>query len=85
MGLVLSGGGAKGITYIGALRVLEANEVPIDNMVGTSIGGVDGGLYTAGYSPYQMEDIIANPKTMNFIRGDTQKGLIFFYNNHIKT
>lgn len=51
VGLVLSGGGAKGISYIGALRVLEANEIPIDYVVGTSIGGVIGAFYAAGYSP----------------------------------
>ena len=54
VGLVLSGGGAKGISYIGALRVLEANEIPINYVVGTSIGGVIGGMYAAGYSPDEM-------------------------------
>ena len=84
VGLVLSGGGAKGISYIGALRVLEANEIPIDYVVGTSIGGVIGAFYAAGYSPDQMEAIIANPKTSSFIKGETQKGLNLFYNNHLK-
>jgi NTE family protein len=84
VGLVLSGGGAKGISYIGALRALEANEIPIDYIVGTSIGGVVGGLYAAGYSPDEMEAIIANPNTLSFIRGETQQGLNLFYNHHIK-
>lgn len=84
VGLVLSGGGAKGISYIGALRALEANEIPIDYIVGTSIGGVAGGLYAAGYSPDEMETIIANPNTLSFIRGKTQQGLNLFYNHHLK-
>ena len=84
VGLVLSGGVAKGISYIGALRVLEANEIPINYVVGTSIGGVIGGMYAAGYSPDEMEAIIANPNTLGFIKGETQKGLNLFYNNHIK-
>lgn len=84
VGLVLSGGGAKVISYIGALRVLEANKIPIDYVVGTSIGGVVGGMYAAGYSPDEMEAIIANPNTLGFIKGETQKGLNLFYKNHIK-
>ena len=84
VGLVLSGGGARGISYIGVLRVLEENEIPIDYITGTSIGGVVGGLYAAGYSPDEMEAIIANPKTYNFIKGETQEGLNLFYNNHFK-
>ncbi|MGB2398449.1 MAG: patatin-like phospholipase family protein, partial [Flavobacteriaceae bacterium] len=84
VGLVLSGGGAKGISYIGALRALEANEIPIDYVVGTSIGGVVGGLYAAGYSPDEMETIFANPNTLSFIRGKTQQGLNLFYNHHLK-
>ena len=84
VGLVLSGGGAKGIAYIGVLRVLEENEIPIDYVVGTSIGGVIGGFYAAGYSPDEMEAIIADPKTSNFISGKTQQGYHLFYNNHLK-
>lgn len=79
--MVLSGGGAKGISYIGVLRVLEENEIPIDYIVGTSIGGVVGAFYSSGYSPDEMEAIIANPKTLSFIKGETQQGLNLFYNN----
>ena len=72
VGLVLTGGGAKGISYIGVLRALEDNEIHVDYIVGTSIGGVVGGLYAAGYSPNEMEAIITNPNTLSFIRGETQ-------------
>lgn len=60
VGLVLSGGGAKGAAHIGVLKVLEANKVPIDFIVGTSIGSYIGGWYALGYSPDQIQDIMFN-------------------------
>lgn len=60
IGLVLSGGGAKGAAHIGVLKVLEANNVPIDYIVGTSIGSYIGAWYALGYSPSQVEDIMLN-------------------------
>jgi len=45
IGLVLSGGGARGAAHIGVLKVLEENHVPIDAIAGTSMGAVVGGLY----------------------------------------
>ena len=53
--LVLSGGGAKGFAHIGVLDVLDSARVPIDLIVGTSIGAAIGGLYAAGYTPAQLE------------------------------
>ncbi len=53
--LVLSGGGAKGAAHVGVLKVLEELRVPVDMIVGTSMGAIVGGLYAAGYSPEQME------------------------------
>ena len=57
VGLVLSGGGARGLAQIGVLRVLEKHHIPIDAIVGNSFGSVIGGLYAAGYSPYEIESI----------------------------
>ncbi|HEY5826568.1 MAG TPA: patatin-like phospholipase family protein, partial [Cyclobacteriaceae bacterium] len=57
VGIVLSGGGAKGLAHVGVLKALEENEIPIDYIVGTSMGGVVGGCYAAGMSPEQIEDI----------------------------
>ena len=51
VGLVLSGGGARGAAHVGVLRVLEELRVPVDYVVGTSIGAVVGGLYASGSSP----------------------------------
>jgi len=58
IGLVLSGGGAKGAAHIGVLKILEANKVPIDYIVGTSIGSYIGGWYALGYSPSQIQEMM---------------------------
>ena len=56
--LVLSGGGARGIAHIGVLRALEELRVPVDLVVGTSMGSLVGGLYAAGYSPEALQDAV---------------------------
>ncbi len=55
IGLVLSGGGARGLAHIGILKVLEKNNIPIDYIVGTSMGSIIGGLYAIGLSPEEIE------------------------------
>lgn len=61
VGLVLSGGGAKGFAHIGVIRALEENNIPIDYIAGTSMGAIVGGLYAIGYSPSEME-VLLNSK-----------------------
>ncbi len=56
--VVLSGGGARGLASIGVLRVLERNCIPVDLIVGTSMGSVIGGLYAMGYSTDQLQSIV---------------------------
>lgn len=56
--LVLSGGGAKGAAHVGVLEVLERLRVPVDMVVGTSMGAIVGGMYAAGYSPAEMEQLL---------------------------
>ncbi len=60
IGLVLSGGGARGAAHLGVLKVLEANQVPVDFVVGTSIGALVGGLYASGYSVDELSNILEN-------------------------
>ncbi len=60
VGLVLCGGGAKGAAHIGAIKVLEEYGVPVDLVVGTSMGALVGGLYSMGYTSNQMDSIISN-------------------------
>ncbi|MBO4243734.1 MAG: patatin-like phospholipase family protein [Bacteroidales bacterium] len=57
--LVLSGGGAKGAAEIGALKVIEQKGIKIDYIAGTSIGAIMGALYSAGYTPAELEEIFA--------------------------
>lgn len=58
VGVVLSGGGAKGFAHIGALKVIEEAGLPIDYIAGTSMGSIIGGLYAIGYSPETMIQLI---------------------------
>lgn len=58
VGLVLSGGGARGIAHVGAIRALEEAGIPIDYIAGTSMGGIIGGLYAAGYNGSQLQALV---------------------------
>ena len=60
IGLVLSGGGARGIAHVGVLKVLEENNIPIDFIAGNSIGAIVGGLYASGYSVAELESLVLN-------------------------
>ena len=55
IGLVLSGGGARGLAHVGVLKLLEREHVPVDVIVGTSMGAIIGGLYASGMSASQLE------------------------------
>ena len=69
VGLVLSGGGAKGLAHVGVLKQLEKNHIPIDYIVGTSMGAVIGGMYAAGYSPAEIEQIVLSSDFQNWTSG----------------
>ena len=56
--LVLSGGGAKGIAHIGVIKYIESLGIPVDLVVGTSMGGLIGGLYSLGYTTEQMDSLV---------------------------
>ena len=56
VGLVLSGGGAKGAAHIGVLKYMEEVGIPVSYVTGTSMGSILGGLYALGYSPAEMEE-----------------------------
>jgi len=61
--LVLSGGGAKGFAHIGVLKVLEQEGIPVDLIVGTSMGSLVGGIYSLGYNASELEQLV---KSMNW-------------------
>ena len=58
VGLVLSGGGAKGMAHIGAIKIIEEAGIPIDYVVGTSMGSIIGGLYAIGYTSHQLDSLV---------------------------
>ena len=73
--LVLSGGGAKGAAHIGVLRVLEKYQVPIDIIVGTSVGSIVGGMYSVGYSPDEIEKTVLNLKFNSLLTNSKDRNL----------
>ena len=68
--LVLSGGGARGGAHVGVLKVLEKKQIPIDFIVGTSMGAFVGGLYASGKSPEEIEKMLVSTKWKDYIRTD---------------
>lgn len=72
--LVLSGGGAKGMAHVSVLKVLEEAGIPVDIVVGTSMGSIVGGLYAMGYSPEMMREIILQTDWMNLISDNPDFG-----------
>lgn len=56
--LVLSGGGSRGISHVGVLKAIEELKIPLDQIIGTSMGSVIGGLYSAGYSIKEIDSIV---------------------------
>jgi NTE family protein len=58
VGLVMSGGGARGLAHIGVIKMLEENNIPIDYVAGTSMGAIVAALYSMGYTPDEMDDIL---------------------------
>lgn len=79
VGLVLSGGGAKGLAHVGVLKVLEKNRIPIDYIVGTSMGAIVGAMYASGYSPEEIEQIVIAPQFQDWVSGRAQEGKVFNY------
>ena len=79
VGLVLSGGGASGLAHIGVIKALEENEIPIDYITGTSMGALVGGMYSAGYSPAQMEALVSSKKFQRIANGDLENQYIYSF------
>ncbi|MBR3859201.1 MAG: patatin-like phospholipase family protein [Bacteroidaceae bacterium] len=78
VGLVLSGGGAKGITHIGIIQALEENGIPIDYVAGTSIGAIVGALYAMGYTPQEMLDLINSKEFKQCYSGEVDKDNTYY-------
>ena len=79
VGLVLSGGGAKGIAHIGVIKALEENDIPIDYISGTSMGAIVGGLYAAGYTTDEMMALIKSREFMDAASGQIDERYTYYF------
>lgn len=79
VGLVLSGGGAKGIAHIGIIKALEENNVPIDYVAGTSMGAIVGAWYAMGYTPDEMLDLILSDDFSLWSRGIFDERYVYYF------
>ena len=79
VGLVLSGGGAKGMTHIGIIRALEENNIPIDYITGTSMGAIIGSLYAMGYSPDDMEALLRSEDFKRWYSGQVEPEYGYYF------
>ncbi|MDR1161402.1 MAG: patatin-like phospholipase family protein, partial [Tannerellaceae bacterium] len=79
VGLVLSGGGAKGATHIGVIKALEENNIPIDYITGTSIGAIIGSLYAMGYSPDEMLELLLSDEFGYWQSGRVESDYIYYF------
>ena len=79
VGVVLSGGGADGISHIGVLKALEQNNIPIDYIAGTSMGAVVGAMYASGFSPAEMEMMVQQEKFKKWAVGEIEEQHIYYF------
>lgn len=79
VGLVLSGGGAKGLAHIGIIKALEENNIPIDYVAGTSMGAIVGALYAMGYSPEEMEALIKSEEFKRWYSAQVEDKYIYYF------
>jgi len=69
VGLVLSGGGAKGLFHIGVIQALEENNIPIDYVTGTSMGAIVAGMYSMGYTTNEMIEFFSSKRFEDILSG----------------
>ncbi|MEM8928421.1 MAG: patatin-like phospholipase family protein [Bacteroidota bacterium] len=79
IGLVLSGGGAKGLAHIGALKIIDSLGIQIDYIGGTSMGAIVGGLYAAGYSGKELDSVFKSVDLSELIQDNVPRSAKTFY------
>ena len=79
VGLVLSGGGARGLAHIGVIKALEEHHIPIDCIAGTSAGAIVGSLYAQGFSPEQMDSIVHTEEFYNWANGIIDEDYTYYF------
>lgn len=85
VGLVLSGGGAKGCAHIGVIRALEEEGIPIDYVAGTSMGAIVSSLYAMGYTPEEMAELIQSDKFVRWKNGTIDKHNLYYFKRDAPT
>ncbi len=85
VGLVLSGGGAKGVAHVGVIKALEDNDIPIDYVTGTSMGSIVGSLYCCGWTPEQMMDFFTSTKFLDCSTGTIDPALTYYFSRPLPT
>lgn len=85
VGLVLSGGGAKGIAHVGVIKALEDAGIPIDFIAGTSMGAIVGSLYACGYSPEDMMELFTSEAFRSWSSGTIDKNLTYYFDEPAPT
>lgn len=83
VGLVLSGGGAVGLTHIGVMKAFEENEIPIDYIAGSSMGALIGAMYAAGLSPWQIDSLFNTDRYKLMASGGLQDEYIFYFKEDV--
>jgi NTE family protein len=83
VGLVLSGGGAVGLTHIGVMKAFEENEIPIDYIAGSSMGALVGAMYAAGLSPWQIDSLFNTERYKLMASGGLQDEYIFHFKEEV--
>ncbi len=85
VGLVLSGGGAKGVAHIGVIKALEDNDIPIDYVVGTSMGAIIGSMYCMGYTTDEMLKLISSEQFRQWYQGESNVEYRYFFKQNDPT
>lgn len=79
VGLVLSGGGAVGLTHIGVIQALEENDIPIDYIAGSSMGALIGAMYASGISPHEMDSLFRTDIYQLMARGGVEEAHTWYF------
>ena len=80
VGVVFSGGGAKGLYHVGILKALEENQIPIDYISGTSMGAIIAGLYAIGYTPDEITQLFLSDQIKRWISGRIESEYHYYFN-----
>lgn len=85
VGLVLSGGGARGVAHLGVLRALEEAQIPVDYVCGTSMGAIMGALYASGYSVDEIEKIFYSEEFQYWLTGEIEDKYVWFFKKSVRS